>query len=205
MADISIEFHATEQELAEWLVQWCSVGDITLVAMTFEPFSVKEVKLSEILAVLRDHDVRRLCLFASEPTLDVHSKVEFERANDDELVLDVGRVSEEGLGESWLACRSDNTDALAKWRHIAKDLKAKTRAGVTAINRQNGVSAFYKSHRFSQGAKELEDAGTPMLPIQGPNGPVIRLGNVDEAPEACDAPAGTGQRRVIGYDTTPKE
>jgi len=184
VADISIEFHATEQELAEWLMQWCRGDGISLVAMTFQPFSVKEVKSAEVPVVLRDPNVRRLCLFASQPKLDIQSKLEFERANDDELVLDVGRVSEEGLRESWLACRSDTPDALAKWRRIVKDLKAKTHAGVTAINRQNGVSAFYKSHRYSQGAKELEDAGTPILPIQGSGGPIIRLGNVGESPEA---------------------
>jgi len=184
MADISIQFWATEREVTEWLKGWIDHKEITLVAMTFEPFSVKQVKSQSIPEVVCDRKVERLCLFASQPKLNARSKWDFENDNHDELVLDVAHLSEEGLRESWLTCRSDNKDALAKWRQIAKDLKSKTTAGVTAINRQNGISGFYKSDRYSEGAKELEDAGTPMLPIAGTAGPIIRLGNVDEAPEA---------------------
>ena len=201
MADISIQFFATDREIRDWLTDWLHLEEIALVAMAFQPFSVEQVVSHEIRSVLCDSKVARLCLLASQPNLDVQSKLEFERDNIDELVLDVGHLSEEGLRESWLACRSENTDAMSKWRQIAKDLKSKTSAGVTAINRQNGVSAFYKSDRYSQGAKELEDAGTRMLPIQGPDGPFIRLGNVDAGEirkrdnfgvDSCGNETGTG-------------
>lgn len=180
MADISIDFHATEHEIANWLLEWLTMEKVTLVLMVFEPFSVKEIEFKQVTDIACSHDVKRLLLFASEPNLNVKNKVEFDRSNHDELVLDIGHLSEQGLGESWLACRTENPDALKKWRHIAKHLRANTRAGVTGISRQNGVAAFYRSHRYSQGAKDLEEAGTPILPCQGSNGPIIRLGKINE-------------------------
>ena len=184
MADISIQFYAIGQEIGTWLEEWLHIHGATLVAMTFHPFSVKEVESQGIREALRDQAVRQLCLFVAKPKLDVRYKSDFEHANPDRLMLGIGSLTEEGLHESWLACRTDNADALKSWRRIAKDLKAKTKAGVTGVNRQNGVSAFYKSDRYSHGAKELEDAGTPMLSITGAAGPIIRLGRVNEAPEA---------------------
>ncbi|MEZ6073148.1 MAG: hypothetical protein R3C10_23490 [Pirellulales bacterium] len=186
MADIAIQFWATEQAFGEWIKQWIEFDDVVLVAMTFQPFGVKQVDPQAIPRVVGDRTVRRHCFVASPPILDVQYKTDFEDANPDALVLDIGHLSEDGLYESWLACRTDNLDALAKWRQIAKVIKVKTKAGVTAINRQNGISAFYRSFRYSEGAKDLESNGVTILTFRTPDtdGPEIRLGKIYDAPDA---------------------
>lgn len=176
MADISIQFYATESEISEWLKSWLADDDLTLIAMRFQPFCLTTVSASEIDKILRDPTMRRLMVFASVVSLTAKGKSEFEAANGDGLVLDVGHLSKEGLSESWLACRTENVRSLEKWRQVARDLKSKTNRGITAINRQSGASAFYKSGRFSRGAAELEATGTSMIPIQGLSGPIISLG-----------------------------
>jgi len=72
-------------------------------------------------------------------------------------------------------------EAAAGGAGIAARIAKQVKARVTAINRPNVISAFYRSNRYSRGAKELEDAGTPMLSVAGMAGPIVRLGKVDEA------------------------
>jgi len=181
MADISIQFYASESELSQWLTGWVAAHDLTVVGMTFQPFLISRIPASEINSAVRDASVDRFVLFAAAVSLTAKTKSAFEADHADGLVLDVGRLSDDGLAESWLACRTDNTVALEKWRHIASDLKSKTKQGITAISRENGIAAFYKSGRFSQGAAELEKAGIAMIATQGLAGPIIRLGKATKS------------------------
>ncbi|MEZ6122128.1 MAG: hypothetical protein R3C49_03000 [Planctomycetaceae bacterium] len=104
------------------------------------------------------------------------SVLEFEALNPDCLRLELGRFQAGWLSQSWLVARSDDPDALKKWRLAAKLLRERTRAGVTAINRGTGAQAVMKNFRYSEGALELEKSGVIMCPPQGKNGPAIRLG-----------------------------
>jgi hypothetical protein len=180
MADISIQFYATTEEFADWITAWVDESEIAVAAIAYQPFSVEAAGPCEIRSFLFDTAVRRICMFPAgiPPNLHARSMSEFHDRNEGMLVLDIGRLSEAGLCESCLACRTADSVTLAKWRRIASDLKKRTKSGVTGINRRNGVAVFYRSCRFSNGAAELEAAGTPMVPTQGPNGPIIKLGNI---------------------------
>jgi hypothetical protein len=183
MADISIQFYATTEELADWIAEWGETGEIALAVMTHSPFTVAAAVPREIPSLIGKAAVRWIGMFPAAVPADlrVRSMYDFVGCNDGVLVLEIGRHLDAGLYESWLACRTENPGALAKWRRIGRDLKKRTTSGITAINRQNGVAAFYKSTRFSNGAAELEAAGTPMVPTQGPNGPIIKLGRIPGA------------------------
>ena len=87
MADISIQFWATADELANWLREWLAAKDITLIAMTFQPFSVKSVLPRAVAEVVQDATIPRLYMFLSkEVKLDVTGKPQFESANQDGLI-----------------------------------------------------------------------------------------------------------------------
>ncbi|NQU21852.1 MAG: hypothetical protein HQ567_11270 [Candidatus Nealsonbacteria bacterium] len=176
MADIEIDFHASTDEIAKWVTEWVQCEGIHLVAMRFHPFGAREVQARDVSEVVTNDDIERVCFLISRPNLEVRSEVDFEDAHSEQLVLDIGRLSDDGLAESGLACRTDVAKALAVWRRIAKSLKAMTKAGVTGINRQNGRTAYYPSHRYTEGAEALEATGTPMLPTTGLRGPLLRLG-----------------------------
>jgi hypothetical protein len=115
-------------------------------------------------------------MLTAPANINCESKADFEDKNRDDLTLDVGRLTEAGLAESWLAARTEDVPALAIWRSIVKDLKSETLAGVTAINRQNGISAYYPADRYSPAAAAMEANQIPMLPLVGPQGPIIKLG-----------------------------
>ena len=176
MAGVDINFHATPDEISAWLREWMQREQFHLVALHLNPLMAREVQPVDIPAMVREKAFDRLSLILSPPDLTLKYQSDFDETHFDQLALYVGRLSEDGLGESWIAGDTDNADAMRVWRRIAKDLKKMTNAGVTATNRHNGVSAFYKSHRYTEGAKTLESQGVYMIPFQGPNGPLLRLG-----------------------------
>lgn len=177
MADISIQFYASPDELERFVSGWIEEHGIHATAMRYRPFSIEKVQTKEIGEVVREKDVRRFYLTQREPDLRANAKSEFEKCNASSLILDIGKLDDGGLGESWLMCRTDDKDALKTWRQVAKSLKEHTQEGVTATNRSNGVSEYYPSYRFTEGAAKLESEGRTMLPVQGTNGPAISLGD----------------------------
>lgn len=176
MPDINIQFHATPEEIAEWLLEWVEREHLHLVALTFSPFRAKNVEPANIDSAVREQGIRRLSLLIREPDVTPEYQSDFDDSHSDQLVLDVGRQSSEGLRESWLACRTDSAEAYRIWKRIARDVKNRTKPGITATDIETGASAYYKSHRYTDGAKALENRGVDMLPMQGLSRQRLRLG-----------------------------
>jgi hypothetical protein len=176
MATITITFWATDSEIAEWLLMWKSELSIFIVAMTHHPFALKPLEKIDIKPTINNPSVWRIASFTTMPKLDCAFQSDFEIANPDGLVIDLGRLTEDGLRESWLATRTDNPHAIKAWRLIARDLKQRTKSGVVGVNRLTGKSSVHASERYSRGAEQLAEKGIPMLPITGTKGPIIKLG-----------------------------
>ena len=178
MPDIEIQFHATADEIMEFVRDAVKMEGVHLAALKFQPFIAKELKPSEIASAVSDPSIHRFCFSVEPPDLNLKYQGDFDKRHSDQLVLYVGRLTSAGLGQSWLTCRTDNLETIKVWRKIAKSLKKRTEAGVTSINRENGMSSFDTSFRYSDGAKRLESQGVAILPIQAPNGPIFRLGDI---------------------------
>ena len=168
MADISIQFHALPEELLAFVRQVVAEFDLRVVALRYRPFRARELAEDQLADCFADDSPdRRLHFSLGEPALAVARELEFGDKNPDSLRLDVGVVDSNGVRESWLSARTDNSAALAVWRQVAKRLKGITEQGATAISPKTGGRGPARSHRFSAGAKRLEAAGTPMLTITG--------------------------------------
>ncbi len=180
MPDISIQFYAQPNELCLFAANVVAEFNLHVVAMRYPPFEAVEIELEQIEEVLRESSsFREIAFTLCSPMLSAEGRMEFIDKNPDQLSLQLGRQLETGLEVSSMSARTDNRDALAVWRKIVSKLKKQTMQGITAVNRQTGVSAYYKSFRYTEGAKSFEEAGVTMLPPQGPNGPKIKLGMAD--------------------------
>lgn len=178
MPDISIQFYATPEELLSFVRDAMIDHNLHAVAMRFRPFEAREVGRADLDSYFSNSsDFHRWALTVDAPHLPVEHELDHADKNPDHLRLEVGKCEPSSLGESWLSCRTNNKAIYDIWKKIASKLKKQTLVGVTGVNRQNGVSVFYKSSRYTKGAKSLEDAGVTMLPPQGPNGPKIILGD----------------------------
>jgi len=187
MPDISIQFFATPIELLSFVKEAIREHQLYAVAMRFRPFEARVVGMSELDELLApSSEFHRWALTVDAPHLPVEHELDHADKNPDHLRLEVGRYTGATLEESWLSCRTGNKAVFSVWKKIAKRLKAVTLPGITATNRQNGVSVEYKAQRYSNGAKALEDRGVTMLPAVGPKGPAIRLGLLLSHPPTVD-------------------
>lgn len=51
------------------------------------------------------------------------------------------------------------------WKKMFASLKKITSAGAIGVHDETGATAKYAAHRFTPGAKSLQDAGVPMRPF----------------------------------------
>jgi hypothetical protein len=180
MPDISIQFYATPTELLSFVKEAMTDHKLHAVAMRFRPFEAREVDCADLDSYFSDSsEFHRWAFTVDAPHLPVEHELDHADKNPDHLRLQVGKCDPTSLEQSWLSCRTENETAYGIWKKIASRLKKQTMQGITAVNRQTGVSASYKSFRYTEGAKLLEAEGVIMLPPQGPNGPRVMLGMAD--------------------------
>jgi len=177
MPDISIQFYATPKELLSFVKGVMIDYQLHAVTMRFRPFEAREVDRADLDSYFSvSSEFHRWAFTIDSPYLPVGHELDHADKNPDHLRLQVGKCDAASLEESWLSCRTENDAAYGVWKKIASRLKKQTIQGITAVNRQTGVSVFYKSGRYTEGAKAIEERGATMLPPQGLNGPKIVLG-----------------------------
>jgi hypothetical protein len=170
VTDISIQFHAIPEELLA-LVRTAVIDfGLHIVAMRYFPFAATEVGLDNLENVFAaGSPYCELGLTIDKPVIPLTGAMEFLDKNPGALRLAVERASKEGLRQSFLVARTDNSAILATWKEIAKRLKKVTQAGVTVTNPDTGAFVQDRNFRYSAGAKALASSGVPMLPIAGGN------------------------------------
>ncbi len=128
---------------------------------------VAEIERAAVPAAVGDASVRRIVLTMTPPRIVAGEMNAFLDHNPNALLLDVGRLSEAGLKESWLTARAATSEDPSIWRKFAKIVRSATQTGVTAVNPETGATVKMREHRFTPGAERLERAGILMLPVAG--------------------------------------
>ncbi len=123
--------------------------------------------MDDLDALLLDPSVRELALTLEIPTLSVANATAFLDKHPGALRLDIGRRSEKGLRESSLSCRTSDARSLTAWKRVVRKLQCITKAGAIAVNPATGATSRLRSHRYTEGAKALDERGVPMLPVAG--------------------------------------
>lgn len=157
MGSFSIQFHATPDELTDFVSQWASMDGVHCAAVWYQPYSVFEVEPTGVVDAV-ERGARRFVFGENVLCTEVSGNNELLDKNPGLLILEVGQLSELGLGESHLS----TTEAGVVWKAIARSLRRATKAGATAVNETTGAAAPARTHRFTKGAQELCRAGTRM-------------------------------------------
>lgn len=167
MKKIMIQFHATLEELVDYINAVNSEFGLFMVMMIIRPFTLKEVDGEMSVDDLQfDGDIRVVFL-NEKPNISASSQNEFYDLNPGSIGLHIGRLTDEGLKESALAFMSDDKDKASLANKFASRLKKVTRAGAKAVNPVNGAEANVRSHRYTEGAKSMYDQGVKILPVAG--------------------------------------
>ncbi len=167
MKKIMIQFHATLEELVEYLNSVSSELGLVMTMMILKPFALNVVKgelsLDE-LALERDI---RILLTKAEPNLEGESPNKFYDLNPGTVDLDIGKLSKIGLHESALSFMSDDKEKISLANKLASRLKKRTHAGAIAVNPVSGAEANARTHRYTDGAKAMYNDGVKILPVAG--------------------------------------
>jgi len=174
MTDILIQFHAVPDELAAFVREVTAEVPAHMTAFRFFPFSTTLVGVDTVEAAVLDASVRELAFTLDEPRLPVATANEFLARNPSALRLDIGRLSEHGLNESCLSARTSDEAAMEAWRKVARRLRKVTQAGAVGVNSATGATSRLKNHRFTVGAKALDERGVTIRPVAG--SAVLHLG-----------------------------
>lgn len=167
MKKIMIQFHATLEELIEYLNSVNTEFGLIMTMMALRPFALKAIEGALSVSDFElDSDVR-LILTKGKPNAYASSPNNFYDLNPGAVDLDVGRLTEQGLKESALAFMSDDEEKIAIANKLASRLKKITKAGAIAVNPVNGAEANSRSHRYTEGAKAMYDEGIKILPVAG--------------------------------------
>jgi hypothetical protein len=164
MSMLSLQLHALPDELDVLL---SDVLNDQSVFVTLAEGSPLQFSLSEERRC--PPECKALAFTLSSPVLPARSVYDFVRLNPDALVFQVGQLTSAGLTESWLAARTENEDALKRWKRAAKKVRSATLGGAMAVNPVTGATAPMVGHRFTVGAQTLYLKGVAMLPAAGSN------------------------------------
>lgn len=175
MADVLVQFHSTVEELSVFLSRVIADVPVHVTAFRFSPFRAESVDAASLDATIRDASVSRLVLTLETPAIAARTEGEFLDKNPGSLVIEIGRLSADGLRESCLSARTEDEEAIRTWREVAGKLRKSTRAGAVAVNPMTGATSFLRNHRFTAGAKALDEHGVVIRPVAG--SAVLRLGD----------------------------
>jgi hypothetical protein len=179
MSKLSLQLHALPEEVDVLL---SDVLNDHSVFVTLAEGSPLQFRLSEEGRC--SPECKALTFTLSSPVLPARSVYDFVRLNPDALVFQVGQLTSAGLTESWLAARTENEDALKRWKRVARKVRSATLGGATAVNPATGATAPMTGHRFTIGAQTLYLSGVAMLPVGGNS--VVQL--PDAAPSQLASP-----------------
>lgn len=159
MAGFYTQFHATLDELCDFIEAWLDNHPIVISAFAFPPRSRVAISRDTVRTVLARPDLLQVT-FTHGP-VDPSRISPSEVADDDQsfLYLLIGRIKPNGLEESSLSSGYDDPI----WKKINRDLKRHTTAGADLVDDATGkVHQFYRNPRFTPGAKALRASGTQL-------------------------------------------
>jgi hypothetical protein len=161
MSSFSIQFHAKLEELAALVETWRNHCGAYATAITFAPFSAEALAEGDANDRLLAPVIRRIMFTERPPKLGATSSGLLLDQNAGALLLDIGRLSPRGLAES----RLHTMQANPTWKRMARLLRERTHAGAVGVHDQTGARAFYRDHRYSDGARSLFESGVVMRPF----------------------------------------
>jgi hypothetical protein len=158
-----IQFHATLDELVDYLNSVSHEFGLVVTIMTHFPFTLKESANKLFVDDLPLDRSVRIILTKDKPNIEASSAGKFYDMNNGAISLSIGQLTEKGLEESAFGFMSDDEDKIIIANKLSSRLKKITKAGCTAVNSINGAERKIRSHRYTIGAKRLHDEGVRIL------------------------------------------
>jgi len=158
MAGFRTQFHATPDELCDFIEAWLDEHPIVISAFAFPPLRRAPISRETVREVLARPDIDQVTFTHGPVDPSLHAVTAVADTGQSFLYLLMGRLKPSGLEQSSLSTGYD--DPL--WKKLNRALKRRTTAGAVYTNEDTGASHFYREPRFTPGAKALYASGTPL-------------------------------------------
>lgn len=165
MTDIQVQFHADPIELIDLVSTWWLNGSVHMTAIQLRPFKASEVL--DLVELTAKWPVSMLAVTTWHPHVHVDSWSGFLKQNPGALVLEVGPLCTDGLRESSLSSRCSDEAVAQVWKRFAGQLRKITHGGVWVSTEDGQHRRFYRNHRYTEGARQLQSRGIRILPSAG--------------------------------------
>ncbi len=154
-----IQLHVTRAEVLTWITTWMEEFEVEWRECPLNISDKKAGLTSDLKALLKkDRDLRIVILEKPVPKSLVVDMDFFSNSTINRAFFDVGRQSRNQLEESHLT-----GSATEPFLSLAKYVKKRTKSGV----RLKCDGSFYKSHLYSDSARELWESGTKIIDLVG--------------------------------------
>ena len=168
MTKMGVQFHGTPSEIIEFAEECAKEMSLYTVAMnSFPEFTIDLLDERDVVSYAYHHPIDDICFSLTEADVDVNRRWDFIKKNPDCLSLQIGKIRDGKLTESFLSAETNDPDLLKQWRRIARKLKKLTITGGWVINPLAKTKGFYKDIRYTKAAKELYEAGVIIKPSGG--------------------------------------
>ncbi|MET8063381.1 hypothetical protein [Micromonospora sp. NPDC005313] len=171
MTKLSMQFHATQAEVASWVAHWVEEFQLAIAVEVFIPgYRVRPCERDAALDAIRDlPDMSRLVLNLTPMDLAVDSSIRFLRANPDVLTVSLGAQSQDELRETVIGAMTDHRESLKTWRAIIAGAKKSMLKGSIVVNPVTGARQDARGHYYTAGAREMAKRGARLLASVGWN------------------------------------
>ena len=167
MPSLQTQFHAQPDELLVFCYNSARKYDLQCCILAGHPSTPVIINsFEQLLLLYRDFissaskfDFRFLILQNSLGLQGTNNN-NFGEKHPDTIWITIGQLNDCGLEESHFSFVSDNEITYKTAKKISNDLKKITYAGATASNKHG--SAFYRTHRYTEKAKQLNLDGYVM-------------------------------------------
>ncbi|WP_029064048.1 hypothetical protein [Labrenzia sp. DG1229] len=167
MTKMSTQFHATHEELENYLTDVRDSLGLKLTMLRTLPFCLTELREEITLKPEPEKRVVRVNITQHEPDLKISTLGDFLRKNPGSISLDVGFSADNLMRESRLAVLSDEPEKVALAKKVFAKLKKITTAGGKIVNPSYDAEVPCRAHRFTSGAKQKFKDGVKLSPMVG--------------------------------------
>lgn len=172
MSKVSLQFHATPDELLALASTWAAEHDLRMAVERFFPkirfIAVHGTELGSAIQLHLDGVWNRI--WFSKTPLEIDYSTDPPFAGKPEcMALVAGNMTPDGLRESALGAVSVDNMALRTWRIVIKAAKCTLLTGAWVLNPATGARQRLAGHYFTEGALALSQSGVKMLAVAGWN------------------------------------
>lgn len=167
MKKITIQFHITIKELFQFIIDLFSTLEITILYCSNSEYSNAVLFNPEINLDISSSILNQLIL-VPEKINSINDTNFNEEALENYLIFTLGKETPEILTITSLHYFSGIDKNIEKlWKSISNKLKKSMMKGAFIVNSNMDTRSYYKSHLYTEGAKDLYKKGLRILTYEG--------------------------------------